>query len=216
MRWKILAALDIAFSTIAVITALVLGNRIFARLVPTLHDNATWLSKLIIKGLTTPDTVAKLALGALPATAVLLVFLVCVAAELLLVVFSPLVERLVAFAASQKFGIEFSVAYQEIIESRRIVATLRRQLARRVMTRLFGKSLFAFILGVAAGLIAWGITALINVNTGGVVQTIAIVVVIIVLLILLEFLGDVFKEAIADDESVEMLRERFTHSKHSP
>ena len=45
MMWKILIGLDIAFSSLAIIAAGVLGNSLIANHVPRLHDNSTWLSR---------------------------------------------------------------------------------------------------------------------------------------------------------------------------
>jgi hypothetical protein len=50
MKWKLLFLLDTACSTLAVISASVLGNRLIAGYIPNLHDNATWLSKLVMLG----------------------------------------------------------------------------------------------------------------------------------------------------------------------
>jgi len=212
MKWKILIALDIAFSTIAVIAALVLGNSMLAPHVPKLHDNATWLSKLVVKGLITPDTLAKWALGSLPAMLTFLIFAFCVTSEWLLVVLSPLVVRLAAFIASDKLRVDYRFALQEIAGNHQLVTSLRRQLSRRVTLGLFGRSLVTFIIGASAGAIAWGVAALINANIRGLLQTIAIVIAIIVLLIVNELLGEILKEAINDDESIEMLRTRFTQA----
>jgi hypothetical protein len=212
MKWKILTAFDVVFSTIAVIAALVLGNAIVARHVPALHDNATWLSKLIVNGLRTPDNLAKWALGALPIMIMFLVFVFCVVSESLLVMFSPLVERMAAFAASQRFSVDFSVAYQEITGDRAFANAIRRQMFQGVMARLLGGSSFAFVVGLFAGAIAWCVALLINANTGGLIQTIAVVAAIVVLLFINEILGDIVKEAIGDDKSIEIFRERFTHA----
>jgi len=212
MKWKILTALDVAFSSIAVIAALVLGNSLLGEHVPKLHDNATWLSKLIMNGLIAPDALADWALGSLPGIVTLLVFALCVASESLLIAFSPLVERLAAFTAATTFSVDFSSAYQEITRSRVLVASLRRHMVRRVMFRLFGKSLLAFVIGVSAGAIAWGVAILINANTGGFIQTLAVIAAIAVLLLINAVLGEVLEEGVADDESVAILRERFTQA----
>lgn len=211
MKWKILAGLDILFSTVGVLAALVLGNGIFGRHVPALKDNATWLSKLIVKGLLVPDNLVTWALGEFPALLIILVFAVCIGSEWLLVVFSPLVDRLAALAASQRFGVALSLAHQELTRNRNALVGLRRQMSRRVMTRVVEKSLVALVIGLCAGAIAWGVAALINLNTGGVLQTITAVIAILVLLFINDFLGEIFKEAVQDDEATEALRDRVTN-----
>jgi hypothetical protein len=84
-------------------------------------------------------------------------------------------------------------------------------MSRRVMTRVVEKSLVALVIGLCAGAIAWGVAALINLNTGGVLQTITAVIAILVLLFINDFLGEIFKEAVQDDEATEALRDRVTN-----
>jgi len=212
MKWRILIVLDIAFSTISLVATLVLGNRMLARHVPTLHANATWLSKLVVKGLITPDNIAKWALGSIPVTVTVLVFVLCIAGESCLIMFSPLVERYAAVAASEKFSVDFAIARREIAAQRTVLRTIRREMLKGVMLRLVGNSCLAFVIGLAAGAIAWSVATLINLNTGGVLQALAVIVAIIILLILNDVLGEIVKEATRDDESLETLRERFTHA----
>lgn len=202
MRWKILFGLDIALSSLAVITAGVLGNSLIASHVPELHDNATWLSRLVMTALTAPDALADGALEALPVDSILMLFVILVAAELLLVLFTPLVDRGLAVAAAQKSRRELRSIYQEVQRNREPVRSLRRHMLRRVTIRLSAMSLLAFTVGLLAGAIAWGAALLINANTGGVIQTVAIVVGIIILLFVYEVLGEVVKTAMEEDGDV--------------
>jgi hypothetical protein len=199
MKWKILATLDIAFSTLAVISALVLGNGIVAEHVPTLHDNATWLSKLIMTGLTAPDALADWALGFLPVMLVLFLFTVFISAEVLLITLSPFVVGMIAFTATKKYDIDFLTAYRQISTNGRKVDGLKRHILRRVMVNLLTKSLVAFGAGLAAGGIAWGIALLINANSGGIIQTLAVIAVVGVLLFAKMIVDAILEEVTAED-----------------
>jgi hypothetical protein len=212
MKWRTLAALDVAFSTSAVLAALALGNGVIAGRVPTLQANATWFSKLLLGALTAPDTLADWALGALSVSGTLLVFALCVTSEAVLVAFSPFVARVAAFVAAQKFELDVESAYINIVRSSATINTLRRLMLRRVLISLFGKGAVAFVFGVCAGLSAWGAAALINRNTGGVLQTVIVIAVIVVLVLVKDLMGELLKEVVADDESVEVLRARFTQA----
>ena len=130
MKWKMLTTLDTAFCSLAVISALVLGNGIVAEHVPRLRDNATWLSKLIITGLTAPDALADWALGSLPTVGVLLLLAVFLLAEVLLITLSPLVVGMVAFAATKKYDLDFRVAYKEMSANHKKVSWLKRHMLR--------------------------------------------------------------------------------------
>lgn len=179
MIWKILIGLDIAFSTLAVVAAGVLGNSLIADQVPRLHDNSTWLSRLVMTGLTAPDALADWALGALPARSILLSFVVLIAAESLLILLTPLADRALSAGAAR---------------------WLRRRILGRVMRRLSALSLLAFVVGLAAGAVAWGVALLINASTGGVIQTFGIVIGVIVLLLIYEVLQEIVPTAAEDED----------------
>lgn len=189
MMRKILIGLDIAFSSLAIVAAGVLGNNLIANHIPRLHDNSTWLSRLVMTGLTAPDALADWALGALPTISILLFFTVLVAAESLLVLLTPLVDRALAVGA----------AHKEVLRNRGQVRSLKRPILRRVILRLSTISLLAFAVGLAAGAIAWGVALLINANTGGVIQTFAIVTSIVALLLLYDVLKEIVPTVAEDD-----------------
>lgn len=212
MKWRILAALDVAFSTSAVLAALALGNGVIAGRVPVLQANAAWFSKLLVGGLTAPDTLADAALGALPLPGALLLFALCVTSEAVLITFSPLVVRIAAVVAAQKFELSVESAYAHVVRSGATITALRRLMLRRVSVSLFVKAAVAFVFGVCAGLSAWGAAALINRNTGGVLQTVIVIAVIVVLVLVKDVMSEFLKELVADDESVEVLRAKFTQA----
>jgi hypothetical protein len=76
-----------------------------------------------------------------------------------------------------------------------------------VTLRLGAFSILAFVVGLLASVIAWVIALLINANSGGLIQTAAVVVGIIVLLIVLGFLGEMVPAAADDDDEVDRFRE---------
>ena len=212
MKWKMLTTLDIAFCSLAVISALVLGNGIVAEHVPQLHDNATWLSRLIMTGLTAPDTLADWALGSLPAMVVLLLLAAFFSAEALLITLSPLVVGLIALAATKKYDLDFRVAYREMSTNHRKVRWLKRHMLRRVMVNLLTKGLVAFGVGLAAGGIAWGVALLINANSGGIVQTLAVVAAVALLLFAKVIADAILEEVTKEDDGVDILRDTFTQT----
>jgi hypothetical protein len=197
--WKILIGLDIAFSSLAIVAAGVLGNSLIANHIPRLHDNSTWLSRLVMTGLTAPDALADWALGALPTTSILLLFTVLFAAESLLTLLTPLVDRALAVEAAHKYQQDLRSTYHEVLRNREKVRSLKRRILRRVILRLSAISLLAFTVGLAAGAIAWGVALLINANTGGVIQTIAIVTSIIALLLMCDVLKEIVPTVVEDD-----------------
>ncbi len=199
MKWKILFGLDIAFSSLAVVSAGVLGNSLIANRIPRLHDNATWLSRLVMTGLTAPNALADWALGVLPTVSIFVFLMVLIAAESLLVLLTPLMDRALAVLAARKYKRDLWSTYQEV-HMRRELRSLKRRMARRVTLRLSAKSLLAFTVGLLAGAIAWGVALLINANTGGVIQTIAIVVGIVVLLFVYGVLGEIVPTVLEEDE----------------
>lgn len=209
MKWKVLTALDIAFSSLAIISALVFGNGLVAEHVPRLHENATWLSKLILTGFTSPNALADWALGSLPALVVLLALAVFFLAEMLLVTLSPLLVGVVAFAATKKYAIDFQVAYKEVRTNRTMVSYLRRQTLRRVMANLSTRSLIAFGAGLVMGGMAWAIALLINTNSGGVVQTLVAVVAIGVLLFAKVIVDAILEEVTAEADGLDTFRDTF-------
>jgi hypothetical protein len=100
MKWKVLAWLDIAFSSLAIITAGIFGNSLIAARVPALHNNATWLSRLVMKGLISPNSLADWLVGTLPAVTLPLLFAALVAAEMIMLM---LITRLKARMISRLF-----------------------------------------------------------------------------------------------------------------
>jgi hypothetical protein len=207
MKWKLLFLLDMAFSTLTIISAAVLGNRLIAGYIPSLHDNATWLSKLVMRGLTSPDALADWALGALPRIATLFLFGAFFLAELLLIIGTPLVNRLIAAAIAREYAQDVSATYQFMSKNRSVIRPLRRRLLGRVTLRVTALSVLAFVVGLFAALIAWGVAALINANTGGIVQTTAIVFAVILLLFVSGFLSEIVPAAIGDDNEVDGIRD---------
>jgi hypothetical protein len=207
MKWKLLIILDTAFSTLTVISASVLGNRLIAGYIPNLHDNATWLSKLVLRGLTLPDALAHWALGTLPRIATLFLFGAFFLAELLLIIGTPLVNRFIAAAIARKYQQDVDATYQLMRKNRSIIRPLRHRLLGRVTLRVAALSVLAFLVGLFAALIAWGVAALINANTGGIVQTAAIVFAVILLLFVSGFLSEIVPAAMDDENEFDGIRD---------
>lgn len=207
MKWKVLFLLDMAFSTLTIISASVLGNRLIAGYIPILHDNATWLSKLVMRGLTAPDALAHWALGTLPRIATLFLFGSFFFAELLLIIGTPLVNRILAAAIAREYQQDVGTTYQLMRKNRSLVRPLRHRLLGRVTLRIAALSVLAFVVGLLAALIAWGVAALINAGTGGIVQTAAIVFAVILLLFVSGFLSEIVPAAVGDENEFDGLRD---------
>jgi hypothetical protein len=170
-----LIGLDLAFSSLAIVTAGVLGNGVTAEHVPVLKNNATWLSRLVLKGLTGPKSLADWLVGKVSALNLLYLLAALLAAELVLMLVMPL------------FWPDRSI---------------NARMMTRVMSRLLALSTLACIVGTLAGTIAWGVALLINANNGGVIQTLAIVAGIVALLIIGDLLAEIVPAAAEVDAEV--------------
>lgn len=211
MKWKMLAALDIAFSSLALISALMLGNGLLDELGPGLNENPTWLSELIMIVLIAPDLLAGNVVGWVPAMVMLPLWAVFFSAEVLLMTVSPLLVGMTAGAAAKKYDVDFRVAYREISANRSKVRWLKRRMRRRVMVNLLIKSYVAFGVGLAAGGIAWGIVLLVNADDGGIVlQTLAAIAVVVSLPFAKVAIDAILKKATIEDDGVDMVRDTFT------
>ncbi len=124
MKWKILSGLDLVFRALACVTAGVIGNRLLASHVPSLRENANWLSRSVMKFLTFPTTLAETMVGDLSTTAALLFVLALVAVELLLILGTPLADRAIAMAATKTSQLDVDALYRQVRAKREEVRPL--------------------------------------------------------------------------------------------
>jgi hypothetical protein len=206
MKWKILLLLDILLSTLTVISAGVLGNSLVAGHIPALHSNATWLSKSVIRYLTLPDSLADWALGSLPQIATLYLFGAFFLAELLLLISTPLLQRMITMAIARAHQQEVRTTYDFMRKNKTAFRPLRRRLLGHVTLRLAALSGLAFIIGLLAALIAWRVAALINANTGGIIQTAAVIFGVILLVFVWVILKEIVSAVVGDYDALDMLQ----------
>lgn len=207
LKWKLLAGLDKAFSSLAVLAAVALGNSLLAMRVPELHRNATWLSKLVMGALTAPDAIADWALAFAPGETLLFLVLAFLAGESSLILFSPLVLAMLALLASQEFKLGFPEAYARMSHQRGRLWPFKRHLLKRVLRRLLPLCLLGFGMGLVSAAIAWGVATLINLNSTGLLQTIAVTVGVAVLLMAAAAGSEVLPAAVEDEKGDELLEQ---------
>lgn len=159
MRWRLTVALDLIAGTIALLSALALGNVLVGSQAASLRGSTSPIARAIVHGELAPDNVAEWLLSRRPAwwLAAMLVGALCFEAILL----AWIVRRSRPAAGGKAF--------------------------RRAYLKLVAKISGVFVIGAVAGGAAWAAIALFNGHRSGVLAWSTVVVGLLICLFVIEF-----------------------------
>jgi hypothetical protein len=177
MRWKISAAFDIIFLSLAAASACALGNTLVAiNFSSNLRPHSNVIAHFMFRGLTAPSSLTYAFFSAywLPFTwwALLATFLGLIIAELILIRFSPsLIYRVAVRAIAKERKVNMDLAYREAEKIPDLAKRFRSILIRQIMLgSLPGRMISLFMLGGVAGGVAWLIAVFVDNFSSGFLQ----------------------------------------------
>lgn len=210
--------IDFVVYLFAMLAAATLGNAIVAPIVAdTSGESVYWLLHKMVQGLTAPETLDEWLVDSTinSITSSPLVVLLIVAAlitlRVLVLLFSPIVPRLIAREMAKQRSIHIQDAYRTVRRSSHLVWHARGEVIKTSLMVMAAIGLALAVAGAGAGLLAAGLAFVGTTFNSGVIQIGATIVTFIISIfsfgLLKELAGELFKDLSLEDETRRVLNE---------